>query len=119
MAELMAALFLPCAQAVLFAVGDTIGQGSSRKAGSPWDWPRAFALPALDSCVDATLASVAPSRRWRREMVRGADTARRCRRRAGALRDLRRRHLLPAVSFQMPVRTHASFGTLINRVSSR
>ena len=36
---------LPCAQAVLFAVGDTIGQGSSRKAGSPWDWPRAFALP--------------------------------------------------------------------------
>ena len=64
MAELMAASLtmrlLPCAQAVLFAVGDTIGQGSSRKAGSPWDWPRAFALPALDCwtrrCALATLA---------------------------------------------------------------
>lgn len=25
---------------VLFAIGDTIGQGSSRKKGEGWDWPR-------------------------------------------------------------------------------
>ena len=60
MAELMAAASLtmrplPCAQAVLFAVGDTIGQGSSRKAGSPWDWPRALP-PSLFRQQDATLA---------------------------------------------------------------
>jgi hypothetical protein len=30
--------------AVLFAVGDTIGQGFSHKRGQPWDFPRALAL---------------------------------------------------------------------------